>query len=99
MKRNCWEYKGCGREAGGRNAGKMGVCPAYAQTRMDGMHGGRNSGRVCWVIAGTFSGGRVQCVCADNGASCLVCDFYKTVRDEEHLDFHMSGELIKSLVL
>ncbi len=28
---NCWEFKGCGREEGGRNAHERGICPAYTQ--------------------------------------------------------------------
>ena len=47
---NCWEYWGCGRESGGVNAIEEGVCPAARETRLDGVHGGRNGGRACWAV-------------------------------------------------
>ncbi|GBD98556.1 hypothetical protein BMS3Abin07_00576 [bacterium BMS3Abin07] len=60
MKRNCWEFKGCGREPGGKNAEGLGVCPAATYERLDGIHRGKNGGRVCWIIAGTMCGGRCR---------------------------------------
>ena len=59
-KKNCWEIMKCGRQPGGANADKLGVCPAAGETRMDGVHGGSNAGRCCWVVAGTFCTGKPQ---------------------------------------
>ena len=96
---NCWEFKACGRESGGANAADLGVCPAYTEKRLNGIHGGRNAGRACWVIAGTFCGGRVQGTFAEKEKNCLACDFYKLVRHDEvnRGAFQMSSSLVEML--
>lgn len=83
MKKNCWELKGCGREQQGKNAKELGVCPAAAEVRLDGVHSGKNAGRACWVVAGTMCRGQVQGTFAQKYADCGKCDFYITVREEE----------------
>ncbi len=62
---NCWEFKRCGREAGGALADRLGVCPAYPQ-----------AGHRCSRVAGTLGGGAVQCPDATGAAGCLRCDFF-----------------------
>jgi hypothetical protein len=62
---NCWEFKKCGREAGGAKAKELGVCPAYPD---NGVH--------CAHIAGTLCGGKVQGSFAMKVATCMRCDFY-----------------------
>ena len=57
---NCWEFKQCGREPEGLKIGEFGVCPATTETRLHGTHGGVNSGRACWVIAGSMCNGSMQ---------------------------------------
>ena len=64
---NCWEFKKCGRQAGGANAAKLGVCPAYP-----------NHGRQCAEIAGTLCGGKVQGSFASKAANCMKCDFFQS---------------------
>ena len=64
---NCWEFKKCGREAGGAKAKELGVCPAYPG-------GGTN----CARIAGTLCGGVVQGTFASKLANCMQCEFYKS---------------------
>jgi hypothetical protein len=59
-KLNCWEFKKCGREAGGAKAKELGVCPATEDEKLNTVHGGKNAGRSCWVLAGTMCGGKVQ---------------------------------------
>ena len=76
---NCWEFMHCGREPGGVRADDLGVCPAAADGRMDGVNAGRNGGRICWVVAGTFGKGRLQCLYADPAHPCDTCDFFRTV--------------------
>lgn len=68
---NCWEYKQCGREKGGINAKKKGVCPAYP-----------DRGKVCARVAGTLCGGKVQGEFVMKLLSCMKCDFYQS----EHYD-------------
>lgn len=62
---NCWEYKECGREEGGKNAEELGVCPAWPDNGAD-----------CWFMAGTLCGGRPEGTYADKLGSCRTCDFY-----------------------
>lgn len=90
MKKNCWEFKGCGRELGGKNAKEQGICPAAIYRKLDGVHGGRNAGRACWLVAGTMCTGRVQGTFAQEYKDCLKCDFYNLIKKEEGLDFKMT---------
>jgi len=96
--KNCWEVKGCGRELGGKNAKELGVCPAAIYRRLDGVHGGKNAGRVCWVVAGTMCAVRVQGTFAQEYKDCLECDFYKSVKEEESHYFGMTTSLEEALL-
>ena len=87
-KLNCWEFKKCGREAGGARAQEMGVCPA-AQAPMTGVNGGKSGGRVCWAVAGTLCGGIVQGTFARKAATCMMCEFFLAVRREESAAFQV----------
>lgn len=96
-KLNCWEFKKCGREAGGEHTRDLGVCPAAVEQKLDGTHGGENAGRSCWIIAGTLCKGTVQGTFAQKYLSCEQCDFYKKVKDEEIPKFMLSALLLKKL--
>ncbi len=80
---NCWEYMKCGREPGGKKVGTLGVCVASVESNFDGFNQGINSGRICWLMAGTFCNGVVQGTHAEKRDSCKNCDFYKLVHVEE----------------
>ncbi|MCP4345693.1 MAG: protein kinase [Desulfobacterales bacterium] len=82
-KLNCWEYMKCGREPGGEKTGEFGVCPAATDTSFNGLKNGKNAGRLCWAVAGTFCGGKIQGAFADKRNSCIKCEFYKLVLKEE----------------
>ena len=82
-KTNCWEILKCGRELGGRKIAEHGVCPAATDTASNGANSGKNAGRICWAIAGTFCGGMVEGVFAKESVSCMSCDFFKKVKQEE----------------
>jgi len=97
LKKNCWEFKRCGREENGIDVYEHGVCPAYHETRLDGVHDGMNAGRACWAIAGTLCGGKVQGTYAEKEKNCLACDFYKSVYKEEFGNFMMILELRQKL--
>ncbi|MBU1023967.1 hypothetical protein KKB99_06760 [bacterium] len=88
MKKNCWEFKNCGRQLGGQNVGLLGVCPASIDKTNHGKNSGINGGRYCWQIAGTFCGEKVQGEYAKKISTCMVCDFFKLVREEEGI--HMT---------
>ena len=83
---NCWEAMACGREPGGANVEKKGVCPATTEKQLDGINQGLCGGRSCWAVEGTdcakLVGGR-------NGAfdRCLRCPFFRRVEREEGRDF------------
>lgn len=96
-KKNCWEFKACGREPGGKNAGEIGVCPATTNEKLDGVHGGKNAGRTCWVVAGTFCGSTVQGSFAQKFSTCESCDFYSLVKREEMPNFVLSATLLSKL--
>lgn len=82
-KANCWEFMKCGREPGGSQVLRLGVCPAAVETRVDGVNGGRNGGRACWAVSGTLCGGRVQGSFAVRMNDCMACPFYRRVQAEE----------------
>ena len=82
-KQNCWEIKNCGREPGGAKNGELGVCPAATDASCNGINNGKNAGRICWAIAGTFCGGKVQGDFAQKSVSCMSCDVFKQIKTEE----------------
>lgn len=73
-KKNCWEFKKCGREPGGANVERLGVCSVTTETDLDGTNGGKNAGRACWVVISDFY--------YKDPKECYECDFYKLVMDE-----------------
>jgi predicted Ser/Thr protein kinase len=73
----------CGREPGGEKAEELGVCPAVEDTSFDAINRGKNAGRFCWAVAGTFCGGKAQGSFAEKRESCLSCSFFNKVRAEE----------------
>lgn len=97
-KLNCWEFQGCGREPGGLNASTCGVCPAAMESRLDGVHGGSNAGRACWVVAGTLCKGDTDGTFAKKYRVCSLCEFYLLVREEEvHRDIVPTFALLEIL--
>jgi hypothetical protein len=89
-KLNCWEFKKCGREPGGKNAVELGVCPAAMENNFEGIYGGKNAGRVCWIVAGTYCEGDVQGTFAKKIKDCIFCDFYQKVKEEEGKHFKIA---------
>ena len=85
-KLNCWEIKKCGREPGGDKVHDMGVCPACTEEFCNGINNGKNSGRICWAVAGTFCGGRIQGDFAQKAVSCMGCTVFKQVKKEEGIE-------------
>ena len=83
MKINCWEYKKCGREPNGSKVDELGICPSSTEEALNGVHGGENAGRACWVVAGTLCNGMIQGTFAKKYNNCFECNFFKTVKEEE----------------
>ena len=83
IKLNCWEFMRCGREPGGAHAAELGVCPVTTKVSANGLNGGFNGGRVCWVIEDNCC----QCVLEKTGthknSSCIRCEFHIRIKSEE----------------
>lgn len=93
VSRNCWEIKHCGRQKGGEHSQLKGVCPAAEDQHFDGINNGKNGGRICWAVAGTFCGGEVQGTFAQKLSSCVMCDFFRQVKLQEQERFLMHPPL------
>jgi len=86
LKKNCWEFTGCGKEPGGPNVEHEGECPTASRVSMNGINHGMNGGRYCWRVPSTLCpahGGSIVPNWADKMKRCLVCDFFNLVREEE----------------
>ncbi len=95
---NCWEFKKCGREPGGEKTNLKGDCPAATEKKLNGVLGGKNAGRTCWVVAGTLCRGNTICgTFAEKEHDCLMCDFYLSVRSEGGKNFISAGALLKKI--
>ncbi|MBU1863653.1 MAG: hypothetical protein KKH94_08335 [Candidatus Omnitrophica bacterium] len=90
MKENCWEFKKCGRGKGGNKIDELGACPVTKFVACNGINGGENAGRMCWLVAGTFGGGQRQGTFAQKKQTCMTCDFFVKVKKEEGTDFKMT---------
>lgn len=97
IKHNCWEHKQCGREPNGKKATELGVCPAALDSSYNGINHGKNGGRVCWAVAGTFCGEKAQGTFADKRTSCVQCDFFKIVNQQEEV-IDSPAKLLKFLI-
>ena len=62
----CWEYTKCGVENAEGSVNMR--CPAYP-----------DYGRICWAIAGTFCGKKVNGAIAQKLGNCKKCEFYQRV--------------------
>ncbi len=91
MALNCWEFMGCGREPGGRLAAERGVCPAALFAPADGYLGGRNGGRACCYVTGTFCEELAQGTYRDKSKDCWGCAFYRLLRREHGAAFSRPG--------
>jgi hypothetical protein len=84
-KLNCWQFMGCGKQMikGPSPCSNTCSCPASIETSFDGVHGGKNAGRVCWFVLQTQCYGSVQKTYEQKYQTCPGCDFYRSVVDEE----------------
>ena len=86
---NCWEFRKCGREPGGDHAEQDGVCPAAVYQAADGYLEGKNGGRACAFITGTFCEEVLQGTYRDKSKDCWDCEFYRELRHEHGAGFSM----------
>ena len=80
---NCWGFMKCGREPGGINEERLGICPASIAIKYDGYNDGTCAGRFCWPVAGTFCNGQIQGTFAAKLKDCLKCPFLILVAQQE----------------
>lgn len=84
-KLNCWEYKQCGHEQGGKNA-HLGICPAATYYHANGFLDGINGGRACMYITGTFCDNSLSGTAKEKDKVCLECEFFRTLKQEHGKD-------------
>lgn len=90
---NCWEFMGCGLHVSSSSTdSQYPVCPAYTEKRFNGVHGGKNAGRVCWLVSNTMCNSSIQGACEQKYPTCMTCDFYRYVMDEEETAFICSHD-------
>lgn len=76
MKKNCWEVKSCGRCT--TMSGEY-ACAVCEETKLHGINGGVNGGRICWTVPHKKYCGTTEGAFIDEFSSCMECDFYKMV--------------------
>ncbi len=89
-KKNCWDVMNCGFGPGNPDGR---VCPAASEERLNGVHGGTNAGRACWVVKGTLCDEDESKTFARKMETCIRCPFYRRVRAEE-VDLKPHHELL-----
>ncbi|MEJ2695138.1 MAG: hypothetical protein P8013_00670 [Candidatus Sulfobium sp.] len=94
MKKNCWEFKRCG-QGERRYRGNLVKCPVPEMTSSDGINGGKNAGRICWLIAHTMCKGEAEATLEEMIETCSKCDFYKMVKEEEGDRLSLPIDVIK----
>ena len=92
---NCWQFWICGREIGGINVDKLGICPAARNLKYDGVNSGDYSGRFCWAVSGTLCDAKVQGTFANKIGDCLKCPFFLDVEMQEGTNIIFIKEDIK----
>ena len=97
MKLNCWEAKKCGRQPGGEKNSDLGICPAAITFDAHGINDGTNGGRACWAIEDTMCSEKYHITFSQKSGTCLNCDFYIAVRNEERCNFKNSKEILSKL--
>ena len=89
-KMNCWDYQACG-----RGSAEGGSCPACVARKLDGVHGGINGGRACWVVTDTICEGSTSGSYERKINVCRKCAFYHRVAVEEGLDHISNAALVE----
>jgi len=80
LAKNCWEFHRC--EYGPDSKGI--VCPVVRASAFNGMNRGINGGRSCWKVPET-----PICRYKYKFMDCMVCGFFRTVREEEGSSFEI----------
>jgi len=97
-KLNCWEFKKCGSLNDRESRENFRKCLVPGMTMYDGVHGGKNAGRVCWLIPDTRCDSELQSTFANKLKHCSGCDFYKLVEKEEGDRLEMPMKILENIV-
>lgn len=97
MKLNCWEFMKCGHGPDSGLGTARRCCPAALERRLDGVHGGVNGGRACWVVPGTVCSSEPVGTFAKKLYLCAECEFYESVQAEEFPHFTLTPNLLAML--
>ncbi len=84
-KLNCWEVMKCGKGPEVSKANPLGICPVASTISANGLNGGVNGGRICWVIADIHCENKTMCSCIQGASDFFKCEFYNRVKKEEGL--------------
>jgi len=95
---NCWDFKRCGGNVEGDRAQKLIDCPVFSESALNGINGGKNGGRSCWLIQGTFCGSRIQRSLIPKSLACKFCDFKRFVLREENSNCVVSDQFLNMLI-
>jgi len=85
-KQNCWEFRKCGREIGGKHSEEFGVCPAANNVEADGFCDGKNGGRACRYVLNTLCDGVCQTTYEKKDGACCDCEFRKQLKNDHPLE-------------
>jgi hypothetical protein len=86
----------CGRGPDDARPEGVEACRAATERLLDGMNGGRNGGRSCWAVVGSFAMDRHECGNADELA-CIYCDFFRSVVRDELPHLELSPAILERL--
>lgn len=75
----------CGRGPNGDKKDKCSVCPVTTEILADGLNGGVNGGRMCWVIVDNCPGDENDSSRTQEKSFCFQCEFRYKVMAEEGL--------------
>jgi len=73
----------CRKNVSGFTPDEFGVCPAVTCKTLNGVHGGMNGGRACWMVTGTMCGNKIQGSYQYKVENCIQCIFFLNVKIEE----------------
>jgi hypothetical protein len=82
-KLNCWDFKKCCKETDSRGNGNN-ICQVKKEFYANGLNGGINGGRICWMIMDSLCKKKNQTVC-------FQCEFHYKVMAEEGLLNHCNA--------
>lgn len=86
----------CGFGPGQDKARCHGVCPAATEEKLNGLNGGINGGRACWMVSGTNCANRLAGNLHLIASACQTCHFFQLVSNEEENQFQVGSTILES---